>query len=163
VAWWSDVQPVLDHLVARVVGGDRLLFAGNGGSAADAQHLAAEYIGVGLPAMALTTDTSVLTALANDFGYDQVIARQLDAVGRAGDVLILHSTSGESANLIRAIEVAWSMEITTVAVVARGGGRMARAADFAIVVPTDDTQLAQEIHLAVGHVLWGQVRNVMGV
>ncbi len=139
--------------------GGRLLFCGNGGSAADAQHLAAEYVvrftgpRQALPAMALTTDTSVLTAAANDFGFESVFARQIDAVGRPGDLLFLHSTSGESANLIQAADAARRGGIFTVGMVGKGGGTLADRVDLALVVPSDVTARIQEIHLTLGHIV----------
>lgn len=143
--------------------GGKLLFCGNGGSAADAQHLAAEYVvrfsgdRGALPAVALTTDGSVLTACANDLGYEWVFARQVEALGRPGDLLVMHSTSGESANLQRAAEAARAAGIRTVAVLARGGGRLAALVDTAVVVPTERTARAQEIQLAIGHIVCGYV------
>lgn len=146
-------------------GGGKLLFCGNGGSAADSQHLAAEYVvrlsgdRCALPAVALTTDSSVLTACANDLGYDEVFARQIEALGRPGDLLVMHSTSGESTNLLRAAEAARATGIRTVAVLARGGGRLAGLVDTAVVVPTERTARAQEIQLAIGHVVCGYVES----
>ena len=145
--------------------GSKLLFCGNGGSAADAQHLAAEYVvrlardRRTLPALALTTDTSVLTASANDLGYDEVFARQVEALGRPGDLLVLHSTSGDSENLIRAAGVASRAGLSTVGVLARGGGRLRPMVDVAIVVPTERGSRAQEIHLAIGHIVCAYVEN----
>ena len=139
--------------------GRKLLFCGNGGSAADAQHLAAEYVvrlardRRALPALALTTDTSVLTASANDMGYEQVFARQVEALGRPGDLLVLHSTSGESENLIQAAGVAAKVGISTVGILARGGGRLGSMVDVGVVVPTERVSRAQEIHLAIGHIV----------
>jgi D-sedoheptulose 7-phosphate isomerase len=145
--------------------GGKLFFCGNGGSAADAQHLAAEYLirfqkdRRPLPALALTTDTSVLTAGANDFGFETVFSRQLEALGARGDLLFLHSTSGESENLIRAVEVARPMGIQTVAFLAKGGGRLASLVDWAIVIPTRSTARAQEMHLTLGHIICELVEN----
>jgi D-sedoheptulose 7-phosphate isomerase len=147
--------------------GGKLFFCGNGGSAADAQHLAAEYIvrfnkeRKPLPALALTTDTSVLTAGANDFGFEFVFSRQLEALGAEGDLLFLHSTSGESENLIKAAEVAKALGIQTVAFLAKGGGRLAALADRAIVIPTRSTARAQEMHLALGHIICELVEDRM--
>lgn len=147
--------------------GGKLLFCGNGGSAADAQHLAAEYVvrlsgdRGALPAVAITTDTSVLTACANDLGYEQVFARQVEALGRRGDLLVLHSTSGESDNLIRAAGVARKAGILTVGVLAKGGGRLGERVDLAIVVPTERASRAQEIHLAIGHMVCRHVEANM--
>lgn len=139
--------------------GGTLFFCGNGGSAADAQHLAAEYVirfrrqRRALPAMALTTDTSILTAGGNDLGFEAVFARQVEALGDEGDLLVLHSTSGESENLLRAAEAARAAGVRTVALLARGGGRLAGAVDRALVLPTDETARAQELQLAVEHVI----------
>ncbi len=148
-------------------GGGRLFFCGNGGSAADAQHLAAEYVvrfrreRKGLPALALTTDSSVLTAGANDYGFERVFARQVEALARPGDLLFLHSTSGESENLLLAAEAARSQGVATVALLARGGGRLAQRVDRALILPTDSTAHAQELHLAVGHIVCGLVEDAL--
>jgi D-sedoheptulose 7-phosphate isomerase len=147
--------------------GGRLFFCGNGGSAADAQHLAAEYVvrfrgeRVALGALALTTDTSVLTAGANDFGFERVFARQVEALAREGDLLFLHSTSGESENLLVAAAAARARGVRTVALVARGGGRLAGQVDHALILPTDSTAHAQELHLAVGHIICGLVEDAI--
>jgi D-sedoheptulose 7-phosphate isomerase len=139
--------------------GGKLLFCGNGGSAADAQHLATEYVvrfrddRAALPAIALTTDTSLLTAASNDYGFEHVFARQVEALGRPGDVLFLHSTSGESPNLLRAAAAARAGGVGTVAMLARGGGPLAGAVDHALVLPTDVGARAQEIHLTIGHII----------
>lgn len=140
-----------------------LFFCGNGGSAADAQHLAAEYVvrfaceRDPLRAMALTTDTSVLTAAGNDLGFEDVFARQVRALGRRGDLLIVHSTSGESENLVRAVEAARSAGLRTVALLAKGGGRLKDVAEVAVVVPTANTARAQELHLTIGHAVCDRV------
>jgi len=153
----GEVEEIADLVIDTLLHGGRLFFCGNGGSAADAQHLAAEYVvrfrreRRALPAMALTTDTSVLTAGGNDFGFDSVFARQLEALAREGDLLFLHSTSGESENLIRAAEAAHRMGVVTVAFLAKGGGRLAGVVDRALVLPTASTARAQEVHLALGH------------
>ncbi len=157
------MAPEIGALAELVLGtlrrGGRLFFCGNGGSAADAQHLAAEYVirfretRRALPALALTTDTSVLTAGANDLGFDAVFARQVEALAREGDILFLHSTSGESENLLRAAEAARSRGVTTVALLAKGGGRLAGLVDRALVIPTRSTARAQELHLALGHIV----------
>ena len=139
--------------------GGKLLFCGNGGSAADAQHLATEYVvryrreRAPLAAIALTTDTSLLTAAGNDLGFDQIFARQVRALGRPGDVLFLHSTSGESENLLEAARAAREVGVTTVALLARGGGRLRESVDHALVIPTQETSRAQELQLAIGHVI----------
>ncbi len=140
-----------------------LLFCGNGGSAADAQHLAAEYVvrfrrkRGPIRALALTTDTSILTAGANDLGFENVFARQVEALGREGDLLFLHSTSGESENLIRAAGAARNRGVRTVALLAKGGGRLKGCVDVALVIPTDSTARAQELHLAIGHAICDRI------
>jgi len=156
----------LDRQIVRLVrlvrdtfaGGGKLMFCGNGGSAADASHLAAEYIGSGMAALSLAADTAVLTALANDFGYEQVFARQVQALGSRGDLLVMHSTSGDSANLIVATETAERIGIKTVGVLARDGGALAQIVDLAVIVPTTDAQAAQEEHIRIGHQVWQAVR-----
>ena len=146
------VRDVLAH-------GGTLFFCGNGGSAADAQHLATEYVvrymknRRALPAIALTTDTSLLTAAGNDLGFDQIFSRQVEALVRAGDLLIVHSTSGTSPNVIRAAEAARAKGAKVMALTARDGGLLRGLADLAIVVATDRTDRAQEMHLAIQHVI----------
>lgn len=155
----GEVADVATVAAEAVVAGHKLMFCGNGGSAADAQHLATEYVvrfekeRAALPALALTTDTSLLTAGANDFGFDRVFARQVEALGEPGDVLFLHSTSGNSSNLLRAAEAARERGVTTVAMLARGGGDLAGMVDHAVVLPTTVGARAQELHLAIGHVI----------
>ncbi len=141
--------------------GNKIIFCGNGGSAADAQHLAAELVGRyiierdSLPSIALTVDTSALTAIANDYGYDQVFARQLSGLGNEGDVFVGITTSGNSANIVAATEVAKRMGITVIGFTGQGGGKLADACDLCIKVPSDTTNHIQEMHIAVGHYLCG--------
>ncbi len=162
-----EVEDLASTVSESLAAGGRLLFCGNGGSAADAQHLAAEYVvrfrtdRRPLPALALTTDTSILTAAANDLGFEEVFSRQVQALGRAGDILFLHSTSGNSVNLLRAAEVAGPLGIRTVAFLAKGGGRLAGEVDQSFVVPTDSTARAQEIHLALGHIVCELVEEAL--
>jgi D-sedoheptulose 7-phosphate isomerase len=139
--------------------GHKILFAGNGGSAADAQHLAAELVSrfaydrPGLPAFALTTDTSVLTAIGNDYGYERLFARQIEAVGSAGDVFFGISTSGRSPNVLNALELARERGIVTVGMTGRHGGEMAERSDYLLRVPSDSTPRIQEGHIAIGHAI----------
>ena len=139
--------------------GKKVLFCGNGGSAADSQHLAAEFVGrfqkerVGLPAIALTVDTSILTAVANDYGYDTVFARQVQALGNDGDVLVWLSTSGNSKNVLAAIDVAKAKGMQCIGLTAQGGGKMAEVCDICMSVPGPVTARAQEIHILIGHIL----------
>ena len=137
----------------------KTILAGNGGSAADAQHIAAELVGrygfdrPSIPSLALTTDTSNLTAIGNDYGYDQVFSRQLDGMGCKGDLFIGISTSGNSKNIIKAFEVAKKKEIFCVALSGRDGGEMAKIADVALIVPSNDTPRIQESHILIGHII----------
>ena len=139
--------------------GGTLFFAGNGGSAADAQHIATEYVvryetkRPSLRAVALTTDTSLLTAAANDMGFDEVFARQVEALARPGDLLVLHSTSGESPNVVRAALAARARGVGVIAYLGKSGGHLRELADVALVVPSDDTARIQELHLAVEHII----------
>jgi D-sedoheptulose 7-phosphate isomerase len=150
---------VADRYVAVLRGGGTLYFCGNGGSAADAQHLATEYVvryaadRRPLAAVALTTDTSILTAAGNDLGFDRIFARQVEAHCGPGDLLVLHSTSGRSPNLLEAARAARTLGTTTVAFLGRGGGELAKAVDEAVVVPADETGLIQVLHLALEHIV----------
>lgn len=158
-----------DAAVEAVRNGNRILFCGNGGSAADAQHLAAELVGRlvrdrrALPALALTTDSSALTAIGNDYGFDEVFARQVEGLGRSGDVLVAISTSGNSPNVIRAVEVAKPMGITTVGLLGRNGGRLGPMVDLPIVVPAEETARIQEAHIFLGHVLCALIEQGLGI
>lgn len=139
--------------------GGTLFFCGNGGSAADAQHIATEYVvrymrnRRALPAVALTTDTSLLTAAGNDLGFEHVFSRQVEALVKAGDLLVIHSTSGNSPNVVRAAEAARAKGAKVLVLTARDGGLVRPLADVAIVVPTDRTDRAQELHLLIQHVI----------
>jgi len=139
--------------------GGTLFFCGNGGSAADAQHVATEYVvrysrtRPGLAAIALTTDSSILTAAGNDLGFEQVFARQVEALCRAGDLLVLHSTSGQSPNLLAAARAARARSVGTVAFLGRGGGALASEVDEAVVIASEDTGRIQLLHLALEHLI----------
>ena len=146
---------IIDSLEA----GGKLLLFGNGGSASDAQHIAAEFVGRfqherrPLPAIALTTDTSILTAVGNDYGFEHVFARQVAAVGRPGDIALAISTSGASPNVLAAARTAQGSGIKVIALTGKGGGDLAPLADLAVVVPSENTQHIQEAHIAIGHIL----------
>lgn len=146
-------------LIEALESGHKLLLFGNGGSAADSQHIAAELVGKlvvhrrALPAIALTTDTSGLTALSNDFGYEAVFRRQIEALGRAGDVAIGISTSGSSPNVLAAVRTARALGLKTIGLTGHGGGALAGLVDCPIVVPSDNTQRIQEAHITIGHIL----------
>jgi D-sedoheptulose 7-phosphate isomerase len=139
--------------------GSKLLLFGNGGSAAEAQHLAAEFVNrflmnrPPLPAIALNTDSSILTSIGNDYSFSEVFSKQIVALGKEGDIAIGISTSGNSANVIRAIEVAKEMGIETIALTGNDGGDLAKVANYSLIVPSSSTPCIQEVHMAVGHIL----------
>jgi D-sedoheptulose 7-phosphate isomerase len=157
-------------LIAEIfLAGGKVLLCGNGGSAADCQHMAAEFVSRfskdlerrALPAVALTTDTSFLTAFGNDYGFEGIFERQVEGLGSAGDVLIGISTSGNSPNVIRAVETARKRNIRTIALTGNGGGRLSTMADVVITVPSADTQYVQEAHLAVEHIVCELVEFIL--
>lgn len=163
----DTIAAIAERYAAALRAGGTLYFAGNGGSAADAQHLATEYVvrfsanRPPLRAVALTTDTSLLTACANDMGFDEVFARQVEAYGRPGDVLVLHSTSGESPNVVRAAQSARARGVAVVAFLGRGGGELNNLADLSLIVPSDATARIQELHLALEHVICELVEEAL--
>ena len=154
-----DIQEASELMVNILKGGGKVLLCGNGGSAADAQHIAAELTGrykserKGLPAIALTTDTSALTAISNDYGYDRVFERQVEALANRGDLLIGISTSGNSQNIISALTSAKAAGCQTLGFSGREGGEMNKVCDINLVVPSTDTPRIQEIHILIGHIL----------
>lgn len=155
----NKIEEVSRLCVELYKGDKKTILAGNGGSAADAQHIAAEIVGrygfdrPSLPSLALTTDTSALTAIGNDYGYDKVFSRQLEGMGQKGDIFIGISTSGNSQNLINAFEVAKKKNILSVALVGKDGGKMAEIADISLIVPSDSTPRIQESHILIGHII----------
>jgi D-sedoheptulose 7-phosphate isomerase len=160
-----DLDVALDMVRETVRNGRTLFFCGNGGSAADAQHLATEYVvrfmrnRRAYPAIALTTDTSLLTAAANDFGFDQIFARQVEALGKPGDLLIIHSTSGNSPNVLLAAEAARREGLRVLAFSARDGGSLRALANHSVIIPTDRTDRAQELHLCIEHLICEMVER----
>ncbi len=159
----ADLQKSVAE-VARVVteallSGHKVLLCGNGGSAADSQHIAGELVGrfrrerAGAAAVALTTDSSILTSVANDYGYAEVFRRQVEALGCEGDVLIAYSTSGNAENVLRAVEQAREAGLCTIGMTGSGGGRLGRVVDIAIACPSDLTPRIQECHAMIGHVM----------
>lgn len=155
----ADIARALTMVQDTVKRGGTLLFCGNGGSAADAQHMATEYVvrymrnRRAYPAIALTTDSSLLTATGNDFGFDHVFERQVEAIGKSGDLLIIHSTSGNSPNVLLAADAARAKGIPVLALSAKDGGALKQRADLCIIVPTTRTDRAQEIHLCIQHAI----------
>lgn len=147
--------------------GNKLFFFGNGGSAADAQHLAAEFVNryimdrPPLPAIALTTDTSILTSVSNDFSFNEIFAKQLKALGREGDIAIGISTSGASLNILKAFEVAREIGMKTVALTGGDGGPLAKMADLSLIVPSSSTPRIQETHILIGHILCELVEHYL--
>jgi D-sedoheptulose 7-phosphate isomerase len=161
----TPLEEVARYMVETLKSGHKILLCGNGGSAADAQHIAAELTGryktqrKGLPAIALSTDTSALTAISNDYGYDKVFERQVEALAQAGDLLIGISTSGNSQNILNALQKAKALKCKTIGLSGRDGGEMNRLCDVNLVVPSGDTPRIQEMHILFGHILCQIVDN----
>ena len=155
----SDIEKACGMMVSVLKNGGKVLIAGNGGSAADAQHIAAELSGRfvrdrrALPGIALTTDTSALTSIANDYGYDHVFSRQVEALGREGDLFIGISTSGNSQGILNAFEAARKLNCKTLGLSGRDGGKMNNLCDLNIIVPSDITARIQEMHILIGHIM----------
>lgn len=166
--WTDDIIQIGEKLADVVKSGSKILFCGNGGSAADSQHLAAELVirlrsdinRAAIPALALTVDPSIMTAGANDLGYDNVFARAVEAYGRHGDVLIGISTSGNSQNVINAIEKAKDLSITTIGLLGKDGGHMAKLCDYEVIVPSDNTARIQESHILIGHIWCEMIEEI---
>jgi D-sedoheptulose 7-phosphate isomerase len=161
----DDIERAAEMVRATVRAGGTLFFCGNGGSAADAQHMATEYVvryrrnRRAYPAVALTTDTSLLTAAGNDFGFEHVFARQVEALCRPGDLLMIHSTSGNSPNVLAAARAARAKGVPVLALSARDGGPLRELADHSVVVPTDRTDRAQELHLCIQHLICDMIEE----
>ena len=162
-----SIQEVVDECVAAYSRGNRILLAGNGGSAADAQHIAAEFVSryafdrPGLAAIAFTTDTSILTAIGNDYGYEQIFRRQLEANGRQGDVFIGISTSGTSPNILAALQCARELGVVAVGLTGQGETKMQSFCDYCIKVPSVSTPRIQESHILLGHLICGLVEDAV--
>ena len=162
-----DLERALELVQETVSAGGTLFFCGNGGSAADAQHIATEYVvrymhdRRAYPAIALTTDTSLLTAAGNDLGFDAVFERQVEALTRRGDLLVVHSTSGNSPNVLRAAQAARARGVRVLAFTARDGGTLRGLADHSVVIPTLRTDRAQELHLCIEHLICEYVERAL--
>ncbi len=145
----------------------KILLAGNGGSAADAQHIACEFISrfafdrPGLPAIALTTDSSILTSIGNDYGFERLFSRQVQTLGRKGDIFIGYSTSGKSVNILNAFKEANAQGMICIGLTGNSGGPMANLCDYLLVIPSYDTPKIQEAHLVLGHIICGLVENAL--
>jgi D-sedoheptulose 7-phosphate isomerase len=163
----GQINEATNLISASIKNGSKVMLCGNGGSAADSQHLAAELVvrltskvdRKALPGMALTTDTSILTAASNDFGFENVFSRQVEAHGEKGDILIAISTSGNSPNIIRAVDSAKTMEIITIGLLGNDGGKLGDMVDLPLIIPSDDTQRIQEAHITIGHIIIQTVEN----
>ena len=161
------LEAAAQAVVASLRADGKVLFAGNGGSAADAQHMAGEFVSrflfdrPGLAAVALTTDTSILTAIGNDYGYEKLFERQVQALGRKGDVLVAYSTSGKSPNILRALEAGRAKGLVTIGFTGNRGGPMLELCDHVLATPSPDTPKIQEGHLVMGHILCGLVERTM--
>jgi D-sedoheptulose 7-phosphate isomerase len=163
----TTLARIADTVIASLAAGGKLLIAGNGGSAADAQHLAAEFLSRfaverrPLPALALTTDTSVLTAIGNDYGFEQVFARQVRGLGRPGDIVLALSTSGRSPNVLSALVAARETGMATIGMTGEQGTAMRGLCDLCLVVPSDETAIIQQVHMVAGHMICGLVERSM--
>ena len=161
----KDFDGAVEVVIQTLNGGGKVFFAGNGGSASDAQHLAAEFVGRfaqnrhALPAICLNTDTSVITALANDYGYETIFSRQLEALGNSGDVIILISTSGESKNLIHASLTAKNLGVRTIAFVGSANSRLAESAEVVLAIGEHETCHIQEAHITIGQALCSAIER----
>jgi len=165
----ASISQAIDACVQSLQKGGKLMLCGNGGSAADSQHLAAEFTGrfikdrPPIAAVALSTDTSALTCIANDYSFNEIFARQVQALGKAGDCLIAISTSGNSGNVLAAVAAAKSLGISTIGLLGRDGGKLKAQCDIAIVVPSQVTARIQEAHILIGHSLCGAVELKLGL
>lgn len=161
----ESVVAAANACILSLQNGGKILLGGNGGSAADAQHIAGELVSrfafdrPGLPAIAITTDTSILTAIGNDYGYEKLFARQVQAHGKPGDVFIGYSTSGKSANILKAFETSREIGIVTIGLTGSNRGAMSDLCDHLLTVPSTDTPKIQEGHLVLGHIICGLIEN----
>lgn len=164
-AFAAAVAAIVERVAGALAGGNKLLLCGNGGSAADAQHIAGEFLSrlnydrAPAAAIALTTDSSVLTAIGNDYGYERVFERQVLGLGRPGDVLIALSTSGRSPNILRALDAARGHGLATIGFTGKHGGAMPARCDLCLRAPSDSTPLIQQIHITAGHIVCGLVEE----
>lgn len=159
----KEIESAGELIVRTLKAGNKILLFGNGGSAGDAQHIAAELTGrykterQGLPAIALTTDTSALTAIGNDYGFDRIFDRQVEAIGKEGDLLIGISTSGNSPNVVNALAYGKNSGMKSIGLMGKSGGEMKSLCEISIIIPSEDTARIQEMHILIGHILCGIV------
>ncbi|CAN1644192.1 GmhA Phosphoheptose isomerase [Candidatus Nanopelagicaceae bacterium] len=155
----TEIDVIADVFVSALTSGSSIFWCGNGGSAAESSHLATELLGrfknnrIPYPSISLNADTTLITCVANDFGYDEIYARQIEGLGRPGDLLIVLSTSGQSPNILRVLEEAKKRGVTSIALLGKGGGPALKLADHSLVVKSEETARIQEVHLLVGHTL----------
>ena len=165
----NEVEQTCRVIAAAVKAGGKIMLCGNGGSASDSQHIAAEFIGrftvdrEPISALALTTDTSILTCVGNDYAFDQIFARQIKGLGRQGDILIAISTSGNSGNVIKAVNQAKEQGIKTIGLLGRNGGELAKCCDMSLVIPHQQTARIQEMHILIGHIICHSVETHLGL
>lgn len=163
----TRIENIANIIANSIKSGGKILIAGNGGSAADSQHFAGEIVGryvkerVGYPAIALTTDTSILTAVGNDYGFDEIFKRQVQALGKEGDVFFAISTSGNSSNIISAITEAKKHKLIVIGLTGRDGGKMVNVCDYHINIPLKDTPRVQEFHITVIHIIAEMIESIM--
>ena len=165
----EEFSTLTNQCLQAISNGGRIFFMGNGGSAAESSHLAVELIGRfknnrrALPSLSLNADTSAITCIANDFGYEEIFARQLEGLGKKGDVLIVLSSSGKSENILRVLRKAKEMGVTSIALLGKGGGEAVALSDFAIVIESEETARIQEMHLLLGHTLCEYAEIALGI
>jgi len=161
----ASINKIADLCVSCIKNQNKILLAGNGGSAGDAQHFAAELVNrfyldrQALPAIALTTDTSVITSIGNDYGYDQIFARQIEAIGKANDIFIAISTSGNSPNILASLQKALDKDLITIGLTGQNGGKMKDLCHRCLMIPSKDTPTIQEAHLLIEHILCGVIES----
>ncbi len=161
------IEEIAKSLIFTLKQGNKILIAGNGGSAADAQHFAAELVGrfkkdrASLPAIALTTDTSIITSIGNDYGFDKIFSKQVEALGKSGDIFIGISTSGSSKNLIEAINIAKKKNVKTISLLGRSGGEISKISDISLIVPSNNTPRIQETQGTIIHILCNLIEQEM--
>jgi D-sedoheptulose 7-phosphate isomerase len=163
----NEIKLIAGVIKSQLFGNGKILLIGNGGSAADAQHIAAEFIGrfkeekSPLPAIALTTDSSIISAIGNDYGFENIFAKQVEALGNLGDILIAISTSGNSPNIIKAVNIARQRGLISICLTGKNGGILKEISDYSLVIPSNDTARIQEMHILLGHIFCEYIDSVL--